>query len=909
MSFAGVGHAAEWLAFVACLVAVALHALHLRGVGRLGVAGRWAAIVAVAASTLALAVLTAAFLLGRLEIEYVHLYTRLDYSWAYKLVGVWGAQKGTILLWTAMTGWMVGWLLWRTRRADRPAAASGQESGEPTGDRTLLWIQFFLLVFLLGFLSLVVRQDTFAPTPERLLEVKPMGNGLNPVLLNPYIIVHPPAEFLSYALVAIPAAAALTYFATGRKDWSAKVATSSRVAWLAYTLGLGLGALWAYTTLSFGGYWAWDPVEVANLVPWLFLTAFLHTRVHNERYGSYPIVAPVLAFAALAFTLVQTIATRSGLWVSVHAFTDPTGTFAKDPFLRFVNILTVDPSVAAIAGLLGASCLLCLGLAARRAGAARWLDAYFIGCLALAGAFITAPATVFGLALEAAYIAGFGNPGLGTLVVTALLLAPPGALVMAARARQPETPGPKSRAVRSARELMGWGVAVLGVGSVTVFLLLLRGVNGLNRAVFDDWAPVLALPVVLLMVPAFTQGLLSRRAQGAAMAGGAVLGLAGGVLHDPWQIGLLAPPTLLGLLAGGYRLSLIVAPQRSPASARLAAVCLLVAGIAGLMHWSNPPSLWQVGGLRLPDNPLAQAIGLTASAAIVVLAPVVGQGRNKGAAVAGSLLGIASVGYGVGAAAGAIGLAAVLGQATDGWRTTGVWHALVAKRASYTSYSVHLIHVALLVLLFGYAASTYGIQEPENNLMVGPGTTGSFGDWQLSFAGVTPTIEDGTVSKLDVVLDATRNGRPVGEAHVRFHWVEQVQHYDPETSILRLGTQDLYVASLAFCRDIDCRGNDAWVQAHEDGVGRLQPDEPITAVIFSARSLPLMGLVWGGLNLFMFAIAMLAVAGARVPKPKPKGAPWGDVEAQLEAQLASFAAQAAAPLSSGPAAARDDPNF
>ncbi|MFA5862689.1 MAG: cytochrome c biogenesis protein CcsA, partial [Candidatus Thermoplasmatota archaeon] len=269
------GHTIEWLALTAALVGLAAQAAYLlQGRPLLRRVALGSALAAAALAALAYAYLTWAFMTSRLDIEYVFSYTKATYPWYYKLAGTWGAQKGTMLLWAALTGACLA--IFALARS--PASGRGEPSAHEF-ERARQWTLLFLVALFASFLFLVVRQDTFAPTPDFLLVSRPDGNGLSPVLQAPLSLFHPPAEFIAYALTAVPAAAGLAFLATGTPAWSRVCRTWARVTWALYTVGIGLGAIWAYYTLSFGGYWAWDPVEVANLIPWIVLTAFLHTRV------------------------------------------------------------------------------------------------------------------------------------------------------------------------------------------------------------------------------------------------------------------------------------------------------------------------------------------------------------------------------------------------------------------------------------------------------------------------------------------------------------------------------------------------------------------------------------------------------------------------------------------------------
>jgi cytochrome c biogenesis factor len=190
------------------------------------------------------------------------------------------------------------------------------------------------MLVVLVFLILLIFKNPFEPThPQTFNEGEaneftiypkdyPGGHGMNPMLRNPWMVIHPPILFIGYALITIPFAAGLGYSITGDKSWTKSSIQWSRLAWLFLSLGIGIGAVWAYIALGWGGYWAWDPVEVAGLIPWITLSAFLHTQLMNKRKNEYKIITPLLGTFTFLLVLFATFITRSGLWTSVHAWSE-----------------------------------------------------------------------------------------------------------------------------------------------------------------------------------------------------------------------------------------------------------------------------------------------------------------------------------------------------------------------------------------------------------------------------------------------------------------------------------------------------------------------------------------------------------------------------------------------------------
>ncbi|WP_269851917.1 cytochrome c biogenesis protein CcsA [Methanosarcina horonobensis] len=148
------------------------------------------------------------------------------------------------------------------------------------------------------------------------------GQGMNPLLRNFWMAIHPPLLFLGYAAFTLPFAAAISGLVLKDSRWSELATGWMRVSWLFLTLGIGFGAFWAYEVLGWGAwYWTWDPVETSSLIPWLTATAYLHAkfRFRHEEYG---FMLPMLALVSFILVVFSTFVTRSGLWVSVHSWQD-----------------------------------------------------------------------------------------------------------------------------------------------------------------------------------------------------------------------------------------------------------------------------------------------------------------------------------------------------------------------------------------------------------------------------------------------------------------------------------------------------------------------------------------------------------------------------------------------------------
>lgn len=296
--------------------------------------------------TLAYFLLTYYFLISNFNIHYVWYNSSENVDWYLKLTGVWAGQEGSFLIWV----WIIlialgieeGIQFYRNRKKVQNIDKDGDEAGETDYNEaeeakvltTYDWTRAIIMLVVLIFLILLVMNDPFEPT--HLHEVKtadgskftidpdnyPGGHGMNPMLRNPWMVIHPPVLFIGYALITIPFAAGLGYSITGDKNWTKISLQWSRLAWLFLTLGIGIGAVWAYVALGWGGYWAWDPVEVAGLIPWITLSAFLHTQLMNKRKNEYKMITPLLGAITFLLVLFATFITRSGFWTSVHAWSE-----------------------------------------------------------------------------------------------------------------------------------------------------------------------------------------------------------------------------------------------------------------------------------------------------------------------------------------------------------------------------------------------------------------------------------------------------------------------------------------------------------------------------------------------------------------------------------------------------------
>ena len=250
--------------------------------------------------SISLIILIYYFLKTDLRLAYVSDYSSEELSIGYKLAGVWAGRDGTLLIWS--------WATIASIVTERKLCNKEDSQKEITS-----------LIACILLLALTIIQLYINPFERN--EITPdFGTGLNPLLLSPYMIIHPPIVFLSYGMIVLLYSSGMAYLITKNKNWNDTIKRWGRASWIGMSLALVLGGYWAYVTLGWGGYWAWDPVETAGLLPWLAMTSLLHTSVMSRRKNNYAILGPLLAMLSFVLVLLESFVTRGGIWSSVHSF-------------------------------------------------------------------------------------------------------------------------------------------------------------------------------------------------------------------------------------------------------------------------------------------------------------------------------------------------------------------------------------------------------------------------------------------------------------------------------------------------------------------------------------------------------------------------------------------------------------
>ena len=266
-----------------------------------------------------------AFVENRFDFWYVANYSNRDLPLFYKISGLWAGQRGSLVFWVLWLSFFSSLCVWQNKNRHREFM--------PWVTGTLLAIMSFFIIVLL--FADVNPFEKLPFTPDD-------GRGLNPQLQNYWMTIHPPTLYLGFTAFSIPFAFGVAALLSGRLDasWIKVTRRWTLVSWFFLANGILFGMRWAYEMLGWGGYWFWDPVENASLLPWLTATAFLHSIQIQEKRGMLKVWNMSLVFMTFLLTIFATFLTRSGLIESVHTFA--TELRIAYIFLTFMGLLTVS---------------------------------------------------------------------------------------------------------------------------------------------------------------------------------------------------------------------------------------------------------------------------------------------------------------------------------------------------------------------------------------------------------------------------------------------------------------------------------------------------------------------------------------------------------------------------------------
>lgn len=325
-----IGELALALALIVAFYSIVAHVIGASSdIPALLMSARHAVWAMAAMVTVAVLALWISLLENDFTLEYVATYSSLTLPTIYKLTALWGGQQGSLLFWTWLLSIFTAVVAFQHRRNSALAPYA-------------LSVLAGLAIFFLFMLNFVTRPF------EMVTRVSADGQDLNPLLQNYWMAIHPPSLYTGYVSASVPFAFGTAALITGRFDdsWIRSTRRWAIFSWFFLTLGNLFGARWAYEVLGWGGYWAWDPVENAAFMPWLVMTAYLHSVMIQERKDMLKIWNLALIGMAFCLTLFGTFITRSGVISSVHSFTQSgLGPF----FLTFLIAVAVSYTVLLVA--------------------------------------------------------------------------------------------------------------------------------------------------------------------------------------------------------------------------------------------------------------------------------------------------------------------------------------------------------------------------------------------------------------------------------------------------------------------------------------------------------------------------------------------------------------------------------
>ena len=307
-----------WLAFAVSVGTVGLSLLGLaRKDFRYITAARRSLYCTFGLTFLSSAGLVYGFVKGVYVVEYINHYSERSLPILFKIAGLWAGLDGSMLFWSLLLAFFSAIVAFTHRR---------EGLAEPERRKLEPYLYLILAVnqglFLLAAAVFTNPFETFSPEVISQGRYDPTGSGLNALLVNYWMIIHPPCLYLGYTGFAVPFAYAMASLLSGQQGvwWIRFTRRWTMIAWLLLTNGIVLGGMWAYEVLGWGGYWAWDPVENASFLPWLTATAFLHSVMVQERrqmLKRWNLFLIIITFFLCGF---GTYLTRSGVVASVHAF-------------------------------------------------------------------------------------------------------------------------------------------------------------------------------------------------------------------------------------------------------------------------------------------------------------------------------------------------------------------------------------------------------------------------------------------------------------------------------------------------------------------------------------------------------------------------------------------------------------
>ncbi|UCD92073.1 MAG: cytochrome c biogenesis protein CcsA [Methanobacteriota archaeon] len=730
--------------------------------------------------------------------------------------------------------------------------------------------------------------NTLITLGNRVIEVEspgpfflyPNGQGLNPLLLTPLMIFHPPLEFAAFAFITIPFAAALGFLITNDRKWIRTSLQWSRLSWLTLTIAMGVGALWAYVVLGWGGYWGWDPVEVANLIPWIALTAFVHTQSSYRRKNQYIFAAPLLAIISFVLIVFATFETRSGFVTSpLHAFTGPGSDLGAAS--RLMAILNENPAASfffmlMVAALIAGGILFIWRFAKIREeegvpeALSGWFPRIYMIFLTILLIYSILNISSFvSIALAVSSVIGIGNQGVGLAILTLLIIGIPLMWMVFTSKEEELTDEPlKSSRIVNDRNTMIVAVAIFSIWFLTTFFLMIMGSGGLQPDVFESRIPLILVPLLLVLAICLLWRHLSARFTiyliGVLALALVIFALVYFLVLD--QVAIVYIPVLIAALFASLYKTVRVTGGRwkkdSDLWLKVSGTLLLIAGVIGIMFWTNLTRITLFSISAKPDLTIA-ILGFLASVMALIGGLFSMRRISPRLSIFGAVCAILTLGYFfIGTILGFIALILMVESMSSFSKSRTTFRSM---RMAVRTASPHLIHVGAVLLLIGYVASTnlpVGVGEEEGNpFILVENSPEGFEGYQLEFTD--STVEDfdgdGSYEIADIHIEITRGGAFVGEATLRLWWMVPANPFGIPHYMLDLYVENTYFEDLYFI-GYAVRTNNIWIQAHDQS-GLKLTTEDIDAVALQVKKLPLMSALWGGMWLLMLGISFLVIVG------------------------------------------------
>ena len=306
---------------------------------------RRAAILVMPLLTLSALTIIYSNLVGNYGLEYTYRVSNSSMPTFLRITSLWGGQNGSILFWNWLMSLYIFFVFLRPWKNNRDLLPWVIAVSLGTQAFFILLTIFFANPFARLFIDMAGNMTAgFSGGPGLQAFAPSDGQGLNPLLRHPGMIIHPPMLYLGFVGLVIPFAYAMAALIAKNKtnSWIIAMRRPTLIAWLFLSLGLLLGARWAYDVLGWGGYWGWDPVENSALLPWLTVTAFLHSVIIQEKRGMFKVWNMILILLSFCLMVLGTFVTRTGVISSVHSFARSSLGY---PFLAFTALTLIGSAI------------------------------------------------------------------------------------------------------------------------------------------------------------------------------------------------------------------------------------------------------------------------------------------------------------------------------------------------------------------------------------------------------------------------------------------------------------------------------------------------------------------------------------------------------------------------------------